>query len=378
MKFEIDLNKLNDDELELIVEMKKKRLLNQVDERVKESKREILLKELSSDEEEDSKKQYVPYKHKMNPHKAYERRDWKQLGKEAREIIRSSDEPLSVSGLYRQIRFIKSNTSGKDNKILREEIEKDMDGIKKVGNSYVSSESNKKKRSGYVKKGKRIDWEAFGDKARRVIKESNESLSLSEVYVKTRGLTTLNTSSSQLKRLRVELNKRMHGIRKVNDRYIGSSATKKQIGIKYVKKGFDKSRKRLSFMHQRAKHLANSTGIGYEEAFRRASLEWGEGRTNLKDEIKPSFDLSEFPKIESVGVGFKQILVSMLDRVIKEKSSMSFSNTEYPLGINTTEEWNKFVEEIIGKSIDISNYFKVPNKFFVFISGKYKTIGYRG
>lgn len=137
---------------------------------------------------------------------------------------------------------------------------------------------------------------------------------------------------------------------------------KKQRPLKYVKANplTDKRVVRMKFITSKIKNIMyNDIGMSYEKAFSIASDEY---KYKYKNQIKNYISVC-FPLFDSVKLELNEILKGVIERVIKTKGKITFINDAYVLGIENIKDWHNFIKEILLKSQDISNYFKVNNNF---------------
>ena len=334
VKFEVDLNNVPLNELEHIIEMKKKGVYKVINgkEAPEKDKREALISELDGKEEKPTfKKEYY----------SRELLNWDNIVKDAKRVLKDTMKPYKISVLLKEARGLtsSSNISGKHIVIFRKYLKNNMWGIKKVGADYMHRLVAGKKKGRYGKTdvhSKRMRW---------VCSRANALM----------GLYNLSRTDAMRK---------------------ACAEWRNNLKPKDIKKP-DNRVKRARFIGSRAGHLmANDVHLSRSDALRRASDEWntqGFKKNVINAEEKKS---KPFLKFESVNSQYDTILQGIINNVIKNKGEIKYNDVNYSLDIKDIYLWHDFIAEFMSKSHLISAYFNVENKFKHNRVGRYDTISY--
>jgi hypothetical protein len=84
---------------------------------------------------------------------------------------------------------------------------------------------------------------------------------------------------------------------------------------------------------------------------------------------------TNFPHILGVPVDFKEILKSILDKVIKDKGEIKYIDAQY-FGVESQSAYKTFVEDFLANSPKVASFFGVQNKFHIEGNGAHAIIRY--
>jgi len=342
VKFEVDLNNVPLNELEHIIEMKKKGVYKVINgkEAPEKDKREALISELDGKEEKPTVKREYYSRELLN---------WDNIVKDAKRVLKDTMKPYKITILLKEARGLASssdNISGKQIAIFRKYLKNNMWGIKKVGTDYMHRLVAGKGKRRYAKTdvhSKRMRWVCSRANALMGIDNLSRTDAMRKACAEWRNNLILNPPKD---------------IKKPDNRV-----------------------KRARFIGSRAGHLmANDVHLSRIDALRRASDEWN--TQGFKKNVINAEDNAEekkskpFLKFESINSQYDVILQGIIKNVIKNKGEIKYNDVNYSLDIKDIYLWHDFIAEFMSKSHLISAYFNVENKFKHNRVGRYDTISY--
>ena len=317
MRLEIDLNKLNEQQLEDIYELLKGGLAKKVDEKV--DKKEELIKAIGGSEKDLI---YKPMDKtiRQEGHDNRQEIDWEGFGKKASQLVRNGNKVYKINELFYSILPHRRNIGGSDYFLIKKAMSKNNYGIREL-----KSPSGKQVSYCSVEHYKTLQGEKFNAKK--------------EKHIDMRGHTHSNEFL----------------IRKRNE---------------------------MKFITGRAKHLANTLNIPYQEGLSKAFEEVRTGKikkpiAELKD-TKNIPELERFPDINGMNKEYKVILIRMLRNIIDDKGKLKFDEVAFALDILDLQSWHNFVADIMSKSEQIAKLYNVENKFKNIRQGYYDVVAYEG
>jgi len=126
----------------------------------------------------------------------------------------------------------------------------------------------------------------------------------------------------------------------------------------------------FAFKKKRLPELLKEEGMSKSKAFSTVAQEWLEHKKTQK---APPED---FPPILGVKKNFAEILMGLLDHVIKSKGVLRYNECSYTLGIENTHKWIEFLQDLYLKSDTICGLLDVSNKFKIVGNGKEMMLAY--
>lgn len=119
--------------------------------------------------------------------------------------------------------------------------------------------------------------------------------------------------------------------------------------------------------------------IGYKGALKILAHYWdmADGDMQKAEEYLNKTYNRTFPQITNIKEKYVPILTSMLAKVIKDSNAnIKYGIEGWTLGINSVQDWTEFTSDFMLKSTKIAYFYAVNNKFKLIGTGKHGVINY--